>query len=182
MPERLVAKKSSWYVVALFFVALVLLSPIILILALLFIIPWLYARFVQRSRLLCRVKNEWLPQNKFILFVYSDNQLWKEYAEKKIVPKIKPVAVILNWSQRKDWIKANSLEAKLFRNFQWGREYIWQNNVRMGGQTYNHMAIIFKSWDKPRVISFWEAFKDYEFGKENNLTILENELYSYFVS
>jgi hypothetical protein len=125
--------------------------------------------------------NGCLKINLFFLFILTTS-FGKNTPRKRLFLKIKPVAVILNWSQRKDWIKANSLEAKLFRNFQWGREYIWQNNVRMGGQTYNHMAIIFKSWDKPRVISFWEAFKDYEFGKENNLTILENELYSYFVS
>ena len=172
------SKKSPWYITALFFIMLILLSPLILIVVLIFLIPWLNARFIQRPRLLRRVRKEWLPQNKSILFVYSDNQLWKEYAEKKIIPKIKSHAAVLNWSKRKEWINSNSLEAQLFRNFQWGREWIWRQNIRMGGQDYNHMAIIFKP-KNTRIISFWKAFKDYEFGKEEKLRQLEKELFAY---
>ena len=114
-------------------------------------------------------------KNKFILFVYSDNQLWKEYAGKKIIPKIKSNAVILNWSKRKDWINSNSLESQLFRNFQWSRKWIWSKNIRMGGQDYNHLVIIFKP-KGIKIISFWKAFKDYEFGNDEKLRQIEKEL------
>jgi len=178
MPVATKSKKSPWYVVALFILVLILLSPIILLIALVLIVPWLKIRFIQRPRLLRRVKNEWLPQGKFILFVYSDNELWKKYAEENIIPKISQNAIILNWSLRKDWIKSDSLEAQLFRNLQWVRERIWQQNIRMGGQEYNHLAIVFKPWDKPKKISFWRAFKDYEFGRDGKLKSVENELYA----
>lgn len=78
MPVATKSKKSPWYVVALFILVLILLSPIILLIALVLIVPWLKIRFIQRPRLLRRVKNEWLPKGKFILFVYSDNELWKK--------------------------------------------------------------------------------------------------------
>ena len=179
MAERKKLEKSPWYITALFIIVLVLLSPLILLIVLIFSIPWLKIRFIERPRLLRRVKNEWLPQNKFILFVYSNNELWKDYVENNIIPKIETRAVILNWSHRKEWIHSDSLEAKLFRNFQWGREWIWNQNIRMGGQNYNHMAIVFKPWNKPKLINFWKAFKDYEFGKGDKLKAVENELYSY---
>lgn len=172
-------KESPWYTTALLIIVLIILSPLILTVVLIFLIPWLKIRFIIRPRLLRRVRKEWLPKNKFILFVYSDNQLWKEYAKKNIIPKIASNTAVLNWSQRKDWINSNTLEAQLFRNFQWGRKWIWRNNIRMGGQEYNHMAIVFKPWNKPKVINFWKAFKDYEFGKCEKIRQLEKELYSY---
>ncbi len=179
MPERSKTKELPWYAKAPFMLVLILLSPLILLLVLLYLIPWLKIRFIQRPQLLRRVKNEWLPKNKFILFVYSDNDLWKDYAEKNIIPKISQNAIILNWSQRKDWINSNTLEALLFKNFQWKREWVWQQNIRMGGQDYNHLAIVFKPWSKPTVVSFWKAFKDYEFGKDKKLKAVEGELCSY---
>lgn len=171
-------KKVSWYIKILLIFIFILLLPIILLLVLIFLIPWLNIRFIQRPRLLRRVKNEWLPQDKFILFVYSDNQLWKEYAEENIIPKIKSNAVILNWSERKNWINSNSLETRLFKNFQWGHEWVWEKNKRMGGQDYNHTAIVFKPSDNPKVINFSKAFKDYEFGKSEQLKLVEQELYN----
>lgn len=179
MRERIKTKRSPWYITALFILVFILLSPLILLLVLIFLIPWLNTRFIQRPLLLRRIKNEWLPQDKFILFVYSYNELWKEYAERKIIPKIESRAIILNWSRRKEWINSNSLEAQLFRNFQWGREWIWNQNIRMGGQDYNHLAIVFKPWNKPKIISLWDAFKDYELGRDEKLKTAEQELYSY---
>lgn len=178
MPEQ-IKKQSSWYITALVILVLIVFSPLIVIIVLLFLIPWLNVKFIQRPKLLREVKKEWLPKHKFILFVYSDNEFWKKYAEENIIPKIASNAVILNWSHRKDWINSNTLEANLFRNFQWGRKRIWQQNIRMGGQDYNHLAIIFKPWSKPKIINFWNGFKDYEFGKEEKLKAAERELYSY---
>ncbi|MDD5750645.1 MAG: hypothetical protein PHU56_03290 [Candidatus Pacebacteria bacterium] len=179
MPERIKTKKSPRYVTVFFILALILFFPVVLLVALMFLIPWLNVRFIQRHHLLRGVRSEWLPQNRFILFVYSDKQLWKEYAEKNIIPKIESRAAILNWSQRREWIDSDSLEVRLFKNFQWGREWIWAKNIRMGGQEYNHIAIVFKPWNKPKTINFWKAFKDYEFGKKEGLETAKNELLSY---
>lgn len=60
-----------------------------------------------------------------------------------------------------------------------GREWIWRQNVRMGGQWYNHIAIVFDPWWKPKRFNFWLAFKDYEFGKETTLMEIEEMLYNY---
>ena len=172
-------QKPPWYESALFIGVYILVSPVFLTFGLIILISWLYMRIIQRPRLFNRVKKEWLPKNTFILFVYSDNALWKEYAEKNIIPKIEPNAVILNWSHRKNWINSNSLEVQLFKSFEWGREWIWLQNVRQGGQPYNHMAIVFKPWSKPKVLDFWKAFKDYKFGKMDQLKAVESELNNY---
>lgn len=173
------APKSPWYKKVLFIIVLVLLSPILITIIIILALPWLFSRFIQRPRLLRRIKNEWLPQNKFILFIYSDNQDWKNYAEQNIIPKIKEHSIILNWSERNNWINSNTLEAKIFKNFHWGREWIWRQNIRAGGQNYNHQAIIFKPWNKPKIINFWKPFKDHQFGNETNLKNTETELYNY---
>ena len=158
---------------------LILLSPLIIIVSLIFFIPWLNIRYIRRSRLLSRVQKEWLPQNKFVLFIYSNNPEWKEYAEENIIPQIKDNAVILNWSERKSWIDSDSLETQLFKNFNWNRKWIWLQNTRSGGQDYNHMAIVFKPANNPKIINFWPAFKDYEFGNKEKMEMLKNELLTY---
>jgi hypothetical protein len=179
MSQTSSSKGSPWYITVLIIGALILLSPFILIGVMLFMVPWLHKRFFQRPRLLRRVKNEWLPQNKHILFVYSDNPLWKEYAEKNIIPKIAQHAIVLNWSERRNWIHSDSLEAQLFRNFQWGHKRMWRPGARAGGHDFNHMAIVFNPVQKPKTISFWEAFKDYKFGNNKTLDLTEKELYDY---
>jgi hypothetical protein len=173
------AKKESWYVLPLFLIGFVLLLPFLLFILPILFTPGLYARFIQRPPLLRRVKKEWLPKNIYILFVYSDNALWKKYAEEHIIPKIEAHSVVLNWSYRKEWMAGNSLEAQLFRNFEKGGEQTWREHIRMGGQPYNHMAIVFKPWNRPKVISFWDAFKEYKFGREEELKKVEEALYQY---
>ena len=177
MPVR-TKVKNPWFVPVIFNIIVILLLPVIIPLILIFLIPWIKIRYIQRPKLLWKVKKQWLPAGKFILFVYSDNELWKDYAEKNIIPKIKPHAIILNWSRRKEWINSDSLEAQLFRNFNWRRKWTWKLNTRMGGQDYNHFALVFKPWVNPKLINFWQAFKDYEFGKNEKLKKVEEELLS----
>jgi hypothetical protein len=56
----------------------------------------------------------WLKwRQRFVLFVYSDSPIWKEYIETKVIPKLQKHAVILNWSERKAW--KNSLAILAFR-------------------------------------------------------------------
>ena len=169
-----IKQESSWYTYVLIFAILIIFSPVILLLAVVLLAPWLRSRFITRPRLLRRVRKEWLPNGKFVLCIYSDNPAWKEYASKNIFPLIKDCAVLLNWSENKAWLNSGSLEAELFKNFNWGRS--WKYKKRTGGQDFNHQVIVFKPWNKPRVLNFWKAFKDYQFGKTQKLHACEQEL------
>lgn len=159
----------------LLILVLILILPIILAIFVILFIPW----YIRKWVLLLRVKQEFYPKGKYILFIYSSNPLWEEYAENNIIPNIASKAYILNWSEKFKWINQNKLEVKLYKHFMWGREWIWKQNVRMGGQEYNHMAIVFYPWWKPKKFSFWPAFKDYEFGKEEKLKQVEKDFFNY---
>ena len=184
--------KSKWYTYPLLILILIILLPLVLIVVSIIFFLELKKRFIIRPRLLQRVRDEWLPKNKFIIFVYCDNPLWKRYAEERIIPRIAPNAIILKWSQRNEWIESDALEAQLFRNFHSGKEFIWREEANKGGEEYygelNHVAMVFKPWNKPRIINFWLEVRDYKFGKYENinqprkfwkLKELEKELYSY---
>ena len=146
----------------LFGVILIFAIPLSIVIGL-----WFVLNRIQRSFLLLRVKNEWLPQGKITLFVYSDEPKWKKYVESEIIPKIHNCTVILDWSKRRQWVHEDDLATKLFRNFNWGQGWLWnrENKRRIGGRALNHMAIVFKPWFKAKVFSFWKTWKDAEFGK-----------------
>ena len=58
----------------------------------------------------------WLTSKKpFVVFVYSDSPIWKDYVEREIIPHIQNRAIILNWSERRNW--KNSLAVLAFRYF-----------------------------------------------------------------
>ena len=46
----------------------------------------------------------WLTRkDPFVIFVYSNSRIWKDYIENEILPAIKDHAMILNWSERRNW-------------------------------------------------------------------------------
>lgn len=169
MSDRPLFSELQWYKKVLFILAVIILFPLILAGLLIFLIIYFLLFLPRRFWLLLQVKSQWIPKGKFILFVYSNNPEWKEYADKQILPHIAKKTIILNWSEKEQWINNESLETKLFKNFNWGRKSVWVNRRRTGGQNFNHMAFVFKPWYKPRRINFWEAWKEHEFGQDEKL-------------
>jgi fatty acid desaturase len=51
----------------------------------------------------------WCSRGKDILFVYSDSPIWHDYIEEQIIPRIESRAVILDWSNRQNWLHRVSL-------------------------------------------------------------------------
>src|SRR4051812_41806510 len=45
----------------------------------------------------------WLPRSKRLLFIYSNSSIWQSYLEAHILPVIREQAIVLNWSQRREW-------------------------------------------------------------------------------
>ncbi|MBI4452252.1 hypothetical protein HY637_02385 [Candidatus Woesearchaeota archaeon] len=142
------------------------------------IVPFIIVYYIRRLWLLLQVRLYWIPKQKYVLFVYSDNPTWKKYAETKILSRIKPNTTALNWSEKQQWIENTKLlEVRLFRHFMWGVEWVWKNRIRTGGQDFNHLAIVFIPWYKPKKIKFWKAWKDYEFGKKEGLEKMRQKLF-----
>jgi hypothetical protein len=87
----------------------------------------------------------WLTWRKqFVIFVYSDSPTWKDYMEREILRYIQNRAVILNWSERRNW--KNSLAVVTFRYFG-------------GYRNFNPMGMIFRPFRFVRTYRFFEAFR-----------------------
>jgi hypothetical protein len=92
----------------------------------------------------------WLTwTNRRVLFVYSDSPTWKDYIEQEILPYLRDRAVILNWSERKNW--KNSLAVLAFRYFG-------------GDRNFNPIGMVFRPFRFVKIYRFFDAFKDFKHG------------------
>lgn len=104
-----------------------------------------------------------IRKGEYILFVYSNSRLWKDYMEQKVVPKIKDHAAILNWSERSQWDHA----LWMIRAFHhWG-----------GDREYNPLAIVYRNFWVVRIFRFYKLFYDYKHGKADSLRKVETSLF-----
>lgn len=102
-----------------------------------------------------------------VLFVYSDSPVWKDFVETEILPRIRDCAVVLNWSDRRNWNQW-SLAALAFHRF-------------AGSQDFNPVAMIFRPFRSVKVLRYWRAFKDFKHGKTQPVEKLNRELFSSLV-
>jgi len=105
----------------------------------------------------------WLTWRKqYLLFVYSDSPIWKDYIEREIIPFVKNRSIILNWSDRKNWKK--SLPALVFRYFG-------------GDRNFNPIAIVFRPFQPAKTYRFYQAFKKFKHGNPTEVEELKNRLF-----
>ena len=123
-----------------------LVLPIVLPLALITLTFW----FAHRMALYGLVWILWLPKGKDILFVSSDSPIWQDYMATQVLPQIKERAVVLNWSERKEWSPL-SFRSRIFHSFGGGREF-------------NPLVIWFRPFRPARIYRFWGAFRDWKRG------------------
>lgn len=105
----------------------------------------------------------WLTWGKgTVFFVYSNSPIWKDYIEREILPYIWHRAIILNWSERKNW--KNSLPVLAFRYF--------------GGQrNFNPIAIVFRPFRLVKTYRFFEAFQKFKHGDAKKVEEIKKELF-----
>jgi hypothetical protein len=104
----------------------------------------------------------WLTwRQRFVLFVYSNSPIWKDYLEANVIPKLQNHAVILNWSQRKTW--KNSLAVLAFRYFG-------------GYRNFNPLALVFRPFRFAKAYRYFEAFRDFKHGKIDQVEKVTQEL------
>ena len=105
----------------------------------------------------------WLTWKKrWVLFVYSDSSTWKDYIEKEILPYIQDRAIILNWSERKNW--KTSLAVLAFRYFG-------------GYRNFNPMAIVFRPFRAVKTYRFFKAFREFKHGNYQKVEEIKRDLF-----
>ena len=153
--------------------AIIPLIPLILLVVLIVSIGWL----IIGAWLGLRVRLQWYPKGKRLLFVYSNSPNWKDYIEATLLPKIQQQAVIVNWSDRNQWNwRRKPLELRVFRHWAGVNRYLFHGKVTWDGDEFNPIAITFIPWWRRRVFRFWQPFKDFKHGKERPLKQLEAKL------
>ena len=105
----------------------------------------------------------WLTWRKQrLLFVYSDSPTWKDYIEREILPYIQDRAVVLNWSERRNW--KSSLAVLAFRYFG-------------GHRNFNPMALVFRPFRFVMTYRFFEAFKEFKQGDPKKVEQIKKDLF-----
>jgi hypothetical protein len=105
----------------------------------------------------------WCLRGRDILFVYSDSPVWRDYVEQNILPHLGERAIVLNWSQRKQW--RFSVARLAFHHFG-------------GYRQFNPLAVVFRPLRRTRTFRFWEPFKDFKHGRPAALQTMELEFFS----
>jgi hypothetical protein len=153
-------RKSSWrasLVIVLVVVALPILIPALLI--------WLLISFALKLLLLVVAWSAWTPQGKEMLIVYSNSPYWKEFFEAALIPELEARALILNWSERSEWRRFD-LRTLIFRSF-------------VGRRSFNPMVLVVRPFRWPKSFRFYDAFKQFKHGKEQQLNNLVDALRTY---
>jgi hypothetical protein len=111
----------------------------------------------------CAVWSWWTPRGIDVLLVYSNSPIWQEYFETEIRPRLGARAVVLNWSERKQW--RAGLASMAFRFFG-------------GSKEFNPLAVVFRPFRRARVFRFWAPLKAQKHGDAEPLERLEVELFN----
>ncbi len=101
----------------------ILLLPLILVVVVAYV--------VYRASILAAVWLVWCTRGKFILFVYSDSPIWKDYIAEHLLPEADGHAVVLNWSERRNWATRFSLP-------------VIPSRAVGGIRQFNPMAVVFR--------------------------------------
>jgi hypothetical protein len=97
-----------------------------------------------------------------VLFVYSDSPIWHDYMTTEVLPMLSNRAVVLNWSQRKQWPKL-SLAVHVFRS--------------LGGEKeFNPLVVVFRPFRRAKLFRFWSAFKEWKRGHTEAVEKLKCDL------
>jgi len=143
----------KWWQLAL----LLALLPIIVVLA----VP-VFALFILTSVGLRLVIWSWCPRGRDILFIYSENPIWQDHIETRILPRLAGCAVVINCSRRKR--RPFSVARIAFHHF--------------GGHSdFNPMAIVFRPFGRTRIYRFWQPFRELKHGRPEAFQRMEAEFY-----
>lgn len=138
---------------------LVVFSPLIIAILLIFFFLYVWAGALLHVAVWCW----WLPRGRDTLIVYSESPVWQQHMEAEVLPALSTRAVVLNWSQRRNW--EFGLAVAVFRYFGGRREF-------------NPLAVVFRPLRIARVFRFWQPFRDWKHGRPQRLEQLQAELFA----
>ena len=148
---RSLTKLAGFLVLAVFLLAI---APVLLpVLAI-----WWPTQLARGRWLRYRWDHTWSSKGRRILLVYSRSPTWQPYIETRWLPRLEDRIVTLDWSERCD------LRAE-------GARY-WR-----GEAEFNPMAIVFPERGRVRTLRFWQAFRDFKHGKDEELRRIERQLF-----
>jgi hypothetical protein len=155
-------EKGGYFILALP-VFLIVLS-VLLVLLLPVLIPFLAFYLLYKFVLYLLVWCSWPPRGKCVLFVYSNSPNWQNDIEENVLPRLREQAIVLNWSQRREWNRY-SLSTRVFYHF-------------AGDSHFNPMAIVFKPFRPVRTVRFYDAYRKLKKGNHGPLLKAKEELFS----
>ena len=144
----------EWPALVLLLFATIAFLPFILIAA----VGW----FSVTSVLLLIVWARWLPRRTDTLVVYSNSPIWQAYFEGQVIPRLGDRAVLLNWSERRQW--RWSLPVLLFRCLAPRREF-------------NPIVMVFRPFRWPLIFRFYEAFRAFMHGRPEQVEQTRRDLF-----
>lgn len=109
-----------------------------------------------------RFHEAYRSEGRDLLLVSSRSPIWQSYIESHWLPRWGERAVLLNWSDRRQWDPARP-EVALFR-------------AVAGPYEFNPLAIVVPGAGEMRVVRFWRAFRDFKHGKDAALRAAEAQL------
>jgi hypothetical protein len=150
---KVTPKVEPWWVIPLF----ILLLP--------FVIAAIHFWALYSISLYFLVWACWLTRGRDLLVVYSDSPHWKNYIEEEILPRVRDRAIVLNWSQRRNWIGKMTLSSMVFQHFGGYREF-------------NPIAVRFRPFWIHNTYRFWEPIKKWR--KKDDRRDLDSLLTRFF--
>jgi hypothetical protein len=108
----------------------------------------------------------WVARGKRVLLIYSRSPVWQEHIESTWLPRLGDRAVILNWSDRKQWSSGSPFTALIFRHWAPPRNF-------------NPGVILFPGFLRTKQLGFYDAFRDWKHGNEAPLRKAEMELFDF---
>jgi len=105
----------------------------------------------------------WGPLGRRVLFVYSNSPVWQDYVEQNLLPRLPENAIVLNWSERRNWNR-------------WTLSYL-AFCFFGGSREFNPLAIVIQPLRRTRCFRFWRAFRDFKHGNLNALAKVESEFF-----
>lgn len=147
----------------LVFASLLLMGSPFIVAGALIVVGWYIGIKVRQWWAVRRFRRTWQPRGKDLLIVYSDSPHWQLFVEEQWLPRWGHRAVVLNWSDRREWLGNRSAEVALFRAF-------------AGSRDFNPLGIVVPEQGPVTVVRFWRAFRDFKHGKDHSLRRAESVL------
>jgi hypothetical protein len=107
----------------------------------------------------------WGPLGRRVLFVYSNSPVWQEYIEQNVLPRLPETAVVLNWSERRNWNR-------------WTLSYL-AFCFFGGSREFNPLAVVIQPLRRAKCFRFWKAFRDFKHGNLQALAKVESEFFEH---